>query len=206
MSRRGFSFRIAAALLGLGLCVAPAILAQENQAEKKEEKKGAMTEPSIGWEWANFVVLAGLLGYLAKKMGGPFFNSRAAEIRKGIDDAEKIKAESNAKIAAINSKLGRLDAEIASLRESAATERRAAEQRIKAETQQEMERIHAHSEAEIEVAGKSERIALRQYAAQLAMSLAETKVRARHSASTEDALIEAFINGLGVPTRPQTHN
>jgi F-type H+-transporting ATPase subunit b len=206
MSRRRFSVLAAAALLGMGLGLAPALLAQENQAEKKEEKKGAMPEPSIGWEWANFVVLAGLLGYMAKKMGGPFFNTRAGEIRKGIDEAEKIKAESNAKIAAINSKLGRLDAEIASLRESAAAERRAAEQRIKAETQQELERIRTHSEAEIEIAGKAERIALQQYAAQLAMSLAETKVRARRSASTEDALIQAFINGLGAPKRPQTHN
>ena len=206
MTRRTFATRAGAALLGLGLCLAPAVLAQEKEAEKKEEKKSAMPEPSIGWEWANFVVLAGLLGYMAKKAGAPFFDTRAAEIRKGIDEAEKIKADSNAKIATINSKLGRLDAEIASLRETAAAERRAAEQRIKAETQQHLERINSHCETEIEIAGKAERIALQRYAAQLAMSLAESKVRARRSANTDDALIQAFINGLGAPTRPQTHN
>src|SRR5579859_3806904 len=113
----------AALILSLGLCLAPAALADE----PKDEKKGAMAEPSMFWEWANFVVLAGIVIYMARKAGGPFFNSRAAEIRKGIDEAEKIKADSTARIAAINSKLGRLDAEIASLRETAATERRAAE-------------------------------------------------------------------------------
>jgi F-type H+-transporting ATPase subunit b len=193
----------AAVILGIGLCVAPVALADE----PKEEKKAGTAEPSMFWEWANFVVLAGLVVYFAKKMGGPFFDSRAFEIRKGIDEAEKIKADSNAKIAAINSKLGRLDAEIVSLRESAGTERRAAEQRLKDETQREIARILAHAEAEIETAGKSERVALQRYAAQLALELAETKVRARMNPNAEDALVQAFVNGLGAaPIRPQTHN
>ena len=103
-------------------------------------------------------MLAGLVGYMAVKQGGPFFNARAAEIRKGIDEAEKIKADSNAKIAAINSKLGRLDAEIASLarirRHRTPGGGAAAEVRNTAE----IERIRVHAEAEIETAGKSERV------------------------------------------------
>jgi F-type H+-transporting ATPase subunit b len=195
--------KLAAAVFAVGLCCAPLVLADE----AKEEKKGGMAEPSIGWEWANFVVLAGLLGYLGVKQGGPFFDGRAAEIRKGIDEAEKVKADSNAKIASINSKLGRLDAEIASLRENAASERRAAEQRLKDETQQEIDRIRAHAESEIETAGKSERVALQRYVAQLALELAETKVRARMTPNTEDALVQAFVNGLGAPpARPQHTN
>jgi F0F1-type ATP synthase membrane subunit b/b' len=195
--------KLAGIVLGLGLCITPLALADE----AKEEKKGAMAEPSMVWEWANFAILAGLLGYMAVTKGGPFFNARAAEIRKGIDEAEKIKADSNAKIAAINSKLGRLDAEIVSMRESAATERRAAEQRLKDETQREIERIRLHAETEIETAGKSERVALQRYVAQLALSLAETKVRARMNPGTEDALVQAFVHGLAAaPTRPQTHN
>ncbi len=200
--------RLAGLVFGLGLCIGPMALAPLARAdEPKEEKKGGMAEPSIGWEWANFVVLAGLLGYLAVKQGGPFFDARAAEIRKGIDEADKIKADSNARIAAINSKLGRLDAEIATMRESAATERRAAEQRLKDDTLREIERIRAHTEAEIETAGKSERAGLQKYAAQLALDLAETKVRARMNPNTEDALVQAFVLGLSAaPTRPLTHN
>jgi F-type H+-transporting ATPase subunit b len=195
--------RIAALILGLALCLAPLTFAEE----EKGEKKGAMSEPSIAWEWANFIVLAGLLGYVAAKQGGPFFNARAAEIRKGIDEAEKIKADSDAKVSAINSKLGRLDSEIASLREAAGNERRAAEQRLKEETQREIQRIAAHAGAEIETAGKSERVALQRYAAQLAVELAETKVRARMNPDAEDALVQAFVAGLGTPaTRPETHN
>jgi F-type H+-transporting ATPase subunit b len=200
--------KIAALLLGLALCLAPLTLAQEEKAqEEKGEKKGAMSEPSMAWKWANFIVLAGLLGYIAAKQGGPFFNSRAAEIRKGIDEAEKIKADSDAKVAAINSKLGRLDSEIASLRETAGAERRSAEQRLKEETRREVQRVAAHAEAEIETAGKSESVALQRYAAKLAVELAETKVRARMNPNAEDALVQAFVHGLGpAPTPPQTQN
>jgi F-type H+-transporting ATPase subunit b len=200
--------KLSGLVLGMGLCLVPLALPPRALAdEPKEEKKGGMAEPSIGWEWANFVVLAGLLGYLAVKQGGPFFNRRAAEIRKGIDEADKIKADSAAKIAAINSKLGRLDAEIASMREAAANERRAAEQRLKEDTQREIERIRAHTESEIEIAGKSERVSLQRYAAQLALDLAETKVRARMNPTTEDALVRAFVHELGAaPTRTQSHN
>lgn len=184
--------------MALGLCLAPLGLAEE---------KGGPAEPNMTWEWVNFAILVGLFGYLGVKKGGPFFDSRASEIRKGIDEANQVKADSDAKIAAINSKLGRLDAEIASLRESAASERRAGEQRLKEETERELQRIAAHAGAEIETTGKAERIALQRYAAKLALELAETKVKARMNPDAEDALVQAFVRGLGESnSRPQTHN
>ena len=199
--------KIAALVLGLGLSIAPLTLVPSARADENKEEKAGSKEPSLMYEWANFILLAGLLGYLAVKQGAPFFNARAAEIRKGIDDAEKIKADANAQISTITGKLGRLDAEIASLREGAEVERRAAEQRLRDETQREIERIRLHADNEIETAGKSERVALQRYAAQLALELAETKVRARMTPDTEDALVQAFVNGLGAPpSRPQTHN
>ena len=204
--------RIAASILAFGLCLAPVVIAQETKHgetrdQGTEEKKGGMPEPSMFWQVANFIILVGVVVYFSRKVGAPFFNARAAEIRKGIDDAERIKADSSNKIAAINSKLGRLDSEIASLRESAAAERRAAQQRLKDETQRAIERIRLHAQAEIESAGKSERIALQRFAAQLALELAETKVRAHMNPNTEEALVQAFVQGLGVvSSRPQTHN
>ncbi len=68
--------RIAALILGLGLlglapfAAAPA-LAQEDKADPK--KSGGLKEPSIIWEWANFVVLVGLLGYHDGKVWRTFF-------------------------------------------------------------------------------------------------------------------------------------
>ena len=202
--------RIATLLLGTALAATPLVFAQETAQQEKAEKSatsGGPAEPSAVWSWVNFAGLVGLLGYLAVKQGGPFFNSRAATIRKGIDEAEKIKADSDAKVSAINSKLGRLDAEIASLRENAGAERRAAEQRLKDEAEREIQRITAQAEGEIDTAGKSERVALQRYAAKLALELAETKVRARMNPNAEDALVQAFVKGLAAQKpSPQTHD
>jgi F0F1-type ATP synthase membrane subunit b/b' len=39
------------------------------------------------WKWANFLVLAGGIGYLIGKKGGPFFAARSVKIRKDIVEA-----------------------------------------------------------------------------------------------------------------------
>jgi F-type H+-transporting ATPase subunit b len=190
--------RIGFILVLLGICIYPVFIAEEHQKVKVE--KGGGLEPSERWKWANFILLGGILGYVIVKKGTPFFTERAAEIRKGIEDADRVKADSEAKIAAVNSKLGRLDAEIASLRETALAERRTAEQRINADKVKELERIRLHAESEIESAGKSERIALQRYAAKLALELAEAKVRARMNPDAEDALVRMFVRDLTTPS------
>ena len=43
------------------------------------------------WKWANFVVLAGALGYLIGKKGGPFFAARSVKIRKDIVEAGEVR-------------------------------------------------------------------------------------------------------------------
>ncbi len=66
-----------------------------------------------------------------------------------------------------------------------------------AETEREIQHIRTRAEAEIESSGKSERVALQRYAAQLALEMAETKVRARLNPDTDAALVQAFIGKLG---------
>lgn len=51
------------------------------------------------WKIANFVLLAAGLGYLLVKKGGPAFAERTREIRQGIDEAAKEKADADARAA-----------------------------------------------------------------------------------------------------------
>jgi len=57
-------------------------------------------------------------------------------------------------------------------------------------------RLSTHAEQEIASAGKAARMALKRYAAELAVGLAEQKVRARMTPDTEDALVQGFVRNL----------
>ena len=65
--------------------------------------------------------------------------------------------------------------------------------RMAQQTEAEIAKIQAHAEQEIASAGKAARMALKRYSAELAMGLAEQKVRARMTPETEDALVQGFV-------------
>ncbi|MDQ6698648.1 MAG: ATP synthase F0 subunit B [Acidobacteriota bacterium] len=148
------------------------------------------------WLWANFFILAGGAGYLAAKKGGPYFASRSQDIRQGMADAEKVTADSQARVAAVNSKIANLQTEIESIRVSILQEQKQEHERIQRETAAEMQRIQTHAEYEMEAAGKAARLELRRHAAQLALELAERKLRARMTPQMQDVLTRSFVEGL----------
>jgi len=63
-------------------------------------------------------------------------------------------------------------------------------------TADEIAKIQAHAEREIASAGKAARMELKRYSAELAVSLAEQKVRARMTPETQDALVQGFVQDL----------
>src|SRR5205823_4145924 len=63
----------------------------ETTGHETASHEGASEGPSPIWAWANFAILAGALGYLIVKKGGPWFQSRSLAIRKGIAEAEEIR-------------------------------------------------------------------------------------------------------------------
>ncbi len=148
------------------------------------------------WLWPNFLILAGLLGYLAKKHGGPFFAARSQQLREGLEAGKKAQAEAEKVAAGVQAKLATLDREIANLKASAQTELERETQRIRRDTDNELQRIEQHTAAELESLGKRATLELRQYAASLAVDLAEQKVRARMTPAVQSGLIEGFASDL----------
>jgi len=148
------------------------------------------------WKWANFVVLAGAIGYFAGKYGPPFFAARSHSIRKDIVEAEQARKEAEARAAAVEQRLANLEADIAALRAEARDEGRAETERIAHHTAAESAKIHSNAEQEIAAAGKAARMELKAYAAELAISLAEQKIRARMTPATQEALVRGFVRDL----------
>jgi F-type H+-transporting ATPase subunit b len=165
-----------------------------------EEKKSGEGEGGLkGWMWANFLVLAGGLGYLAGKQGGPFFAARSRKISKDMIEAGDYRKRAEAKAAEVESRLAGLEANIAALREEARAETDAETERIARATDAEMAKLQAGAEMEIASAAKMARAELKQYAAGLAVELAERKIRADMTAAVSDGLVEEFVRDLPAP-------
>jgi F-type H+-transporting ATPase subunit b len=175
----------------LALALALPGLAQENKAEREAGLKG--------WVWANFLVLAIALGYVAGKKGGPFFDARSRKIAKDIIEAGDFRKRAELKAAEVESRLAGLQAAIDALREESRAEIEAEAERIARMTETEMAKLQAGAEMEIVSAGKAARAELKQYAAGLAVALAERKIRANMTDAARNALVEEFVRDLPTP-------
>jgi len=180
-----------ATLLLFGLTVlAPAALAQGEGLE----------DPSVQWwKLANFVILAGGLGYLARKHVPPFFAARSRKIREDIIQADEMRQQADTRAREVERRLANLEAEIAALRAESESESASETERMRLSTESEMAKIRIHAEHEIAAAGKAARLELKRYSAQLAVSLAEEKVRARMTPDTQDQLVRGFVRELDRP-------
>lgn len=179
----------------------PAGEASERASEPPAEgEKGGM----VLWKWANFAVLAIVIGWAAKKNAGPFFAARTRQIRKDMLEADDLRKQAEARAADVDRRLANLESEIAALREESTREAQSETERLSRATTAEIAKIQAHAEQEIASAGKAARMELKRYSAELAISLAEQKIRARLTPETQDALVNGFVRHLEPPTHAQT--
>ena len=199
-------FAVVAVAAGLVLS-SGSMRAQEAGGEKKVAAESATEHGTEAGEtfaekhelelkWVNFLMLAGVLGYLIGKHAGPFFAARSAGIRKDLDESLRQRQEADATVADVARRLGNLEQEIAALRAQGESEAKAETARMAQQTASEIAKIQAHAEREIASAAKSARMSLKRHAAELALGLAEQKVRSRMTPATEDALVQGFVRNL----------
>lgn len=170
-----------------------AFLAMPGSAQEKEGGESGATQI---WKWANFLVLAGALGYMIGKNAPSFFAARSEQIGKDMAEAGKERQAAEERAAAVDRRLANLEAEIASLRAHAQEEAEAETQRLAQHTAAEIAKIQARAEQEIVSAGKAARLELKRHAAELAIGLAEQKIRTRLTPETQDALVRGFVRDL----------
>jgi len=181
-------------MLGWAAAV-PSAFAQE--AEKATEKPESFAEKhELELKWVNFLMLAGVLGYLIGKHAGPFFAARSSSIRKDLEESEQKRQEADARAAAVDARLANLEQEIAALRGESQAEAKAENDLMAQHTAGELAKIQSHAEQEIASAGKAARMELKRYSAQLAVELAERKIRARMTPDTQDALVRGYVRDL----------
>jgi len=199
--------RLALVLMLASLAVLGPARAQEKRAEvipgQAEEKTAEGEKPGLAaWKWANFVLLAGILGWAVKKNAGPFFAARTRQIRKAMLEADDLRQQAEIRAADVDRRLANLDAEIAALRAESAREAESEAGRLSQLTAAEIAKIGVHAEQEIASAAKAASLALKRYSAEAAIRLAQDKIQARMTPQIQDALLRDFVRRLEAPGSP----
>jgi F-type H+-transporting ATPase subunit b len=196
--------RRATLAVALGLAFASYAAPQESSATQKNEADQG--DKWIWWKWANFVILAGGLGYLIRKNVPQLFQKQSADIQSALAEAAKIKQDAAAYAASIETRLANLQDELQQLRERAHSEMTAESERIRRETEHHLQRIREQTAQEIELMTRAAKDELRKYAAELAIGLAEERIRFRMNPDTQQLLAESFLHDMHERATPRTAN
>lgn len=143
----------------------------------------------------NFALLAAAVLYGLGKGLPAAFKKRNTDIQKGLVDARTATEEARARLTAVESRLSKLDEQIAGMRQQAEADAVREEQRLKASLEEQKAKILAEAEAEVATASSSARRELQKYAAELAITQAARKLEV--SAATDKLLVESFASKLG---------
>jgi F-type H+-transporting ATPase subunit b len=148
----------------------------------------------------NFAILAVLIVMFSKSKLPAMFRTRTGEIQRGMKEAQKASEDANRRLADIETRLQRLDADVAAMRTAADAEAATEEEKIRQAAELEKKKIVEGVESEIAAAAKLARRELKTYAADLAISLAEKRIHV--DADTDRALVGNFVAQLNEPGTP----
>jgi F-type H+-transporting ATPase subunit b len=191
---------------------------QESPAKEieKEAKEGSETDamrnsPMVRWiakqtglsnnaaYWLcvllNFGIVFFSLAFLLRKRLPGLFRSRTALIQQRLEEARKTSEEARKRLNEVEGRLARLDVEITEMRREADENAQAEEKRVRAAVAEERRRIVESAEQEIAMAANTARRDLKAYAAELAVRLAEKKIKV--AKDTDQSLVREFTAHLG---------
>lgn len=181
----------------------------ETKSEEEQEQKFRHS-PTIEWfskllnidvettasifEYINFAVIFLAVAIPLFRFLPKLFRQRSAKLSADIEVAQAKTADANDRLAAVEAKLKGLDAEIAAIRGQVDEAIHADAARAKASIEEETARIVASAEHEIAMAGNQAQRSLRQFAADLAVDRALTKITL--DADADRALIAEFASDI----------
>jgi len=142
----------------------------------------------------NFAVVAAVIVWAWKKNLPLYFRTRNASIQRAMQEAQKSSEEARQRLAEIEARLSKLDAEISGMRSAAEKEAASEEERIRSAAGDDTKKVMESAEQEIVAAVKTARRELKEFAADLAVSLAKKQIHV--DAATDQSLIHNFAEQL----------
>ena len=152
------------------------------------------------WKFVNLAVFIFVALYLHRRFGSKVseaLRARGEGIKRELQRAREEKEQALAKLAEVEAKIQRMDAEASSIREQAKLEAEAERERIKVATESEMTKLKQQAQREIESAAKAAVQELREFAAQQSVGLAEVSIRRDLRTEDDRRIIGLNVEQLG---------
>jgi F-type H+-transporting ATPase subunit b len=195
----------------------PAALTAGSLAAAQESQPGGHAEPAArpaaqgehaatsegeheegGWGLAgkivNFVILAGTLAYFLRTPLSEYLATRRTQVRADLDAAEAMKRSAAEQIAEMEAKLKALPRELDELKARGQAEIAAEEARIRELAESERVRLVEQASREIDQQVRMAQRALVEHAADLAVSVAETKIKRNITDDDQGRLVKTYLD------------
>ncbi|MGB7296877.1 MAG: ATP synthase F0 subunit B [Candidatus Aminicenantales bacterium] len=144
----------------------------------------------------NFIILFGGLGFLLAKPLRKLLEEAGLAVAQTIQKIESAKKDAKHKLAALQEKMAGLESEVRKIREDGQEAGKQDRDRLLAQARLEVDRIKSLTELEIQMHAQTAQTELREYAAELAVSLAEANIERRMTPELHARLIDNSIRQL----------
>lgn len=152
------------------------------------------------WKFVNLAIFLAVGFYLHRRFGRPIreaLRARSEGIKRELQKAREERDLAFAKLAEVEARFEKLDAEVAAVKERATAEAAAEKARLQAATEAEIAKMREQAKREIESAGKVARHELRRFAAEESVRLAEEILEKEIRPEDDARLTSLTVNELG---------
>ncbi|HEY0005296.1 MAG TPA: ATP synthase F0 subunit B [Pyrinomonadaceae bacterium] len=149
------------------------------------------------WKFINLFLFIALLVLFLRRPLGDALRTRREGIRAELVRAQEERNAALAKLEEVQTRLSRLDEELANVREQSQREAAEEHERIRRSAEEDGRKLREQAQREIESAGKVARQELRSYAAEQSVRLAEEMIRRDIRPEDDTRLVNLNVEGLG---------
>lgn len=164
-------------------------------AEAEGEGGGGFVKEWL-WKIVNFAILAGILVYFARKPFKNYLEARTAGIQKSLDDARTAKELAEQALKEVQERLRLKDQELAEILANATNSGEAERDALVREAERMSQKILEHARSNIDFELNKARDAIKAEAVELAMGLAERRLREKLTPEEQRKLLEESITSL----------
>ena len=166
-------------------------------AEEGGKPDPAESSTGLLFRWLNFLIVFGGIAYLIAKYGGSFFRGNAKAISASIREATAVKVEADRELREVETKIARLDQDVAERREEARRNWAAESERLNTSAQAEIEKIAHAAREELAASERAAQQQVREMAASLAVERAAALVSSMMNTEVRSRMFQSFLGELG---------